>query len=397
MTLPNDNISIMDVRNCLGYPSTDLGTLCSCNKINGWSKNKPVRLSESALNYVMSGNKLKDFSNWQRGDDGLYGFNFPTAMIHTDIVAGANWGYKPPTGGTREPYILGSFAGYRSDALPFANTIYKKGANEFEINKNAISQYEFNLKINPSSDTQIGYSDFANTNLGNCHFAVLVYDTFVTDNYPTMISADNSISEGGSAVYMNLNDFAAGKTYHCYLCLRSPEGSQQSLYPIPWDDEHYNYLILKLKDTNPFTFTWGTISNSLFGTYVNIKDYQLKPEGSQYYYTRGGIYFKVTLQSNTQQNIVVDRTNMIIKADSYFDTTETVTPSAIYDENRNALPETFTIYPSEIKTLYIGDDNVFNLRNGTVYYLPSGTQRNVGIDITFNGTKVISTNLLIQS
>ena len=82
---------------------------------------------------------------------------------------------------------------------------------------------------------------------------------------------------------------------------------------------------------------------------------------------------------------------------SYFGTTETVTPSAIYDENRNALPETFTIYPSESKTLYIGDDNVFNLRNGTVYYLPSGTQRNVGIDITFNGTKVISTNLLIQS
>ncbi len=34
MTLPDSNISIMDVRNVLGYPSTDLGTLCSCPNIN---------------------------------------------------------------------------------------------------------------------------------------------------------------------------------------------------------------------------------------------------------------------------------------------------------------------------------------------------------------------------
>ena len=42
MILPNSDISIMDVRNALGYPSTDLGTLCSCNKINMWAKYKPV-------------------------------------------------------------------------------------------------------------------------------------------------------------------------------------------------------------------------------------------------------------------------------------------------------------------------------------------------------------------
>lgn len=38
MILPNTDISIMDVRNILGYPSTDLGTLCSCDKVNKWSR-----------------------------------------------------------------------------------------------------------------------------------------------------------------------------------------------------------------------------------------------------------------------------------------------------------------------------------------------------------------------
>ena len=37
MILPNNNISIMDVRNCLGYPSMDLGTLCTKAKTGGKS------------------------------------------------------------------------------------------------------------------------------------------------------------------------------------------------------------------------------------------------------------------------------------------------------------------------------------------------------------------------
>lgn len=37
MILPNNNISIMDVRNCLGYPSMDLGTLCAKAKTGGKS------------------------------------------------------------------------------------------------------------------------------------------------------------------------------------------------------------------------------------------------------------------------------------------------------------------------------------------------------------------------
>ena len=37
MILSNNNMSIMDVRNCLGYPSMDLGTLCTKAKTGGKS------------------------------------------------------------------------------------------------------------------------------------------------------------------------------------------------------------------------------------------------------------------------------------------------------------------------------------------------------------------------
>lgn len=41
MILGENNISIMDVRNALGYPSMDLGTLCSCGNVNKWSRYRP--------------------------------------------------------------------------------------------------------------------------------------------------------------------------------------------------------------------------------------------------------------------------------------------------------------------------------------------------------------------
>ena len=42
MILPSNNISILDVRQVLNEPSTDLGTLCTSNNINIFSKWKPI-------------------------------------------------------------------------------------------------------------------------------------------------------------------------------------------------------------------------------------------------------------------------------------------------------------------------------------------------------------------
>lgn len=56
MKLGDSNISIMDVRNTLGYPSTDLGTLCTCSNVNKYSRFRPgywtTGTSQDSLTFV---------------------------------------------------------------------------------------------------------------------------------------------------------------------------------------------------------------------------------------------------------------------------------------------------------------------------------------------------------
>lgn len=99
MILPNNNISIIDVRNCLGYPSMDLGTLCMANTINPYSMWKPVISSALTSDY----NTMKNAN-----------FGFSDANSSTDL-AQRRWTYHPPTGGALSPYRLGDFRNYNSD------------------------------------------------------------------------------------------------------------------------------------------------------------------------------------------------------------------------------------------------------------------------------------------
>ena len=104
MTLGNTDISIMAVRNVLGYPSTDLGTLCSCgeNYINIWSPYKPINYNGLTLPDTMR--------------ERLTGFKIVSNYLQ----------YDPPVGGSTSPYRLGDFRGYKSDAAKPSNAIEKQ-------------------------------------------------------------------------------------------------------------------------------------------------------------------------------------------------------------------------------------------------------------------------------
>ena len=106
MQLGTTDVSILNVRNILGYPSTDLGTLCSCgeNYINIWSPYKPINYNALTLSDTIrnthSGFKLNT------SDQYLY--------------------YDPPVGGATSPYRLGDFRGYKSDAAKPSNATSKE-------------------------------------------------------------------------------------------------------------------------------------------------------------------------------------------------------------------------------------------------------------------------------
>ena len=104
MTLGTTDIGIMSVRNVLGYPSTDLGTLCSCgeNYINIWSPYKPINYNGLTLPDTMR--------------ERLTGFKIVDNYLR----------YDPPTGGSESPYRLGDFRGYKSDAAKPSNVVEKQ-------------------------------------------------------------------------------------------------------------------------------------------------------------------------------------------------------------------------------------------------------------------------------
>ena len=104
MKLGTTDISILNVRNILGYPSTDLGTLCSCgeNYINIWSPYKPINYNGLTLSDTIRNTHS--------------GFKIVNNYLQ----------YDPPVGGSTSPYRLGDFRGYKSDAAKPSNVTEKQ-------------------------------------------------------------------------------------------------------------------------------------------------------------------------------------------------------------------------------------------------------------------------------
>lgn len=109
MILPNNNISIMDVRNCLGYPSMDLGTLCTKAKTGG--------KSGYAFNIKENGGSATDGSLIADAEPywNVYSNNSP-----------AKWGVTGQqlklkllrdSGGSNYCFSLGGFRGYNHTAV----------------------------------------------------------------------------------------------------------------------------------------------------------------------------------------------------------------------------------------------------------------------------------------
>lgn len=123
-TIPEKNISIIDVKETLGESTYDLGKLCKSSKINPWSLYKPI--------------SCKNPDNWPAGTDGNYGLTpkiLSSASEVVDVYDEENngWTYTPPSGGENSPYRLGDFRGYCHTAIkgvsinmPYGTTMYSE-------------------------------------------------------------------------------------------------------------------------------------------------------------------------------------------------------------------------------------------------------------------------------
>lgn len=110
--LPVTNISTTLVANTLGISSHNVGQLCTSDRINMWSKYKPVRYNTSA-----------PITDDQR-KYAYYGIDLDYVCSKDPIIlfdrAKEEWRYKRPSGGSSSPYRLGDFRKYNHNArYPF--------------------------------------------------------------------------------------------------------------------------------------------------------------------------------------------------------------------------------------------------------------------------------------
>lgn len=250
MKLPDTDITILSVRNCLGYPSTDLGTLCSCNKVNMWSKHKPV---------IYNADSTDGDSNWYKARSGNCGINIPS--FNSPLEAGkASWTQELPTGGAASPYRLGDFRGYDHNAVPFMTL---QAPEEISIDIGRASNqvfYVINQQVDKTSN--LSWDDFTTLNypLKNCYLACYIEKVGATYTN-TIVTAENPISSVTNDVVISFSkgigssSFTAG-TYHVYFLLSSAKiaqnGQQQgpTYYPVYRNPNNSYPVKLSLKNTS---------------------------------------------------------------------------------------------------------------------------------------------------
>ena len=259
MILSKTDVSMMNVRNITGNPSLDLGTLCSKGEyINKWIKYKPVRNDFT--------DKRPD--NWWKAEDGNCGLNpkgYDTIKdLVTDLRNGITfWEYLPPRGGVKEPFRLGDFAGYNSQAqqpvycneLP--NIVYKDAwpTIGMALDMNGVDTSS-NLQL---TDIQGKYSPLS------YYPAVIVVREDQTVG--SLITANQTFTNSqGVGVEVPTNQLSTGYNYDFICCFSSikqtafaPNSTAATFVPAPTDNVLQR---VSIKSGGLTVFVYGTWANS---------------------------------------------------------------------------------------------------------------------------------------
>ena len=170
-------VSIDDVKSILGESSNDLATLCRSDKINIWSKNKPIKhnclfkpteAQKKEVNYGISNIPYYRLLG-KMTQDVINGSMQNATNISTLDTSIEPWHYQKPIGGYTSPYRLGDFDGY------FANAESPIGAiTETEIESSLSGKVSVVFNKNTDTVSSLTFNDlasekdFSNQYLGIC-------------------------------------------------------------------------------------------------------------------------------------------------------------------------------------------------------------------------------------
>ena len=168
--LPTTNISTTLVANTLGTSSRDVGTLCTSNRINKWSRCKPIDDDRNIL--------LEE--DWWTGTDGKCGLDINPIQIE---LGNANWTVRAIWESynsnpwqyikASKAFRLGDFRGYQHDAVCPFQINYKKG-DSYEVPIQPVGSVIFGYHL--FSMIVDDFNDLPDGNLVIDDFPLGIYD-----------------------------------------------------------------------------------------------------------------------------------------------------------------------------------------------------------------------------
>lgn len=263
-----------DVKDTIGENSHDVGTLCLSNKINRWSKYKPVEYPspDSVTNY------------WQ-GTDGKNGLHIDLNADNTftnDFVRSFynntdNWGYVHPQGFLR----LSDFDGYNHNCIPFIASRTNGSLIEVPLNAGLV---QYTVRVDFPTDFDNGgaldltnnltIADFNLKDENNASYclkdgylaAILAFQMYnpITNGFggvgydvKTAIRVNSTkLTEPGGQT-LTITDFDSGLPTHnitdrLWLILGIVWGYNKRLWTgIPWDNNHFYAYQIQFKTVLP--------------------------------------------------------------------------------------------------------------------------------------------------
>lgn len=247
-------VSIDDVASALGHGSYDLGTLCQSDKINKWSRRKPIQVNQVT--------ELTE-AQWKSNN---YGYTIPTYYSRNEtwnaFKSGEGWGYNKPTSFFR----LTDFEEYNA---------YSKSPFEVTLEETTVSigsSVRFNMDGIDDIRTWGYFAGFSGTNLQlgiMCSNGGYFQITGVT---PTFDDVD------WSKIFCTIDsaNFSAGNTYAFCPVITTYTTTQQT-WVYPGDTQSGTWWLLPVYGldayiqssaySNPFDYlTLSDSTNSMTAT-----------------------------------------------------------------------------------------------------------------------------------
>ena len=364
MALGTTGISTTLVANTIGVGSNDIGTLCTSNRINVWSKWKPVSYRTMGS---LTLDQLKEIN---------YGLTTTPVTNPDDLT---EWLCIHPSGGSSSPYRLGDFRNYNHAATsPFFAVL------NFDVNKLDTDTCRIDFMFNVGgSDTSLGLSDFIGTTIGSLYVAVILNNG--TTNY--IKTSDVNINNGAAYIEFPIKtgyfaDFIGELSAKVVLCTL-PFTSLTLLSSVT-GNTYYPFLVGSISEATCVINVRDSIALSMYATKISrsptilstsIETYITTPDNPDAFYfgtNYGELYLTISATNNSSNDVSIGNHFALEAMPSIVGTFSSgIINCKLYDSAGTAINS--LIVPANSSTTFkIGAPNILFMNNGLAS-TPTGT------------------------